>query len=351
MSKSTIITIALVSLAGVGALVLQPGRSQSQSTSSLQRSIPGEVSERLKADEKLDADKVEQSLAAFAKSADPVVQDQVATARMRAGYQVASKMSFSEARKVFVTTQASYKGTGVRDENYGSIPDQAAYQAIVCLQADGKTEEAITEYIKYLKERQSSPLCHGVHRRLMKLAPEREAEWNALLQDCVTKREDFIRLELAMCGPKVLAYLVEGLSLKADKLPGEAKDPLHKRFAQITKTDEEGTTLEQMQSGLKAIGIPSHGMQLNAASFREESTPFIWLGHSHYLLVIQKSGDQMTVFDPMTNSQKRMPVPPKSETGFKATVLIPEFSTYQNRQFKISVPENPKLQSIQRGNP
>ena len=53
--------------------------------------------------------------------------------------------------------------------DFGGVPDQAAYQAAVCLVGDGKPKEAEAEFVRFLRERPLSPLCHAAYGRLKRL--------------------------------------------------------------------------------------------------------------------------------------------------------------------------------------
>lgn len=333
MKLSKLSVLGLCAVLGVGVILVPRMIASTNAKSGAERSaklnsakIPTSVAE------------LDTRISSFENPERPIVQDQIAALRMDSAYQIAKHEGYGAARKVFKQTVASYKGTQVRDESYGTIPDQAAYQAAVCLEADGKKAEAIAEYTAYLTQRPRSPLCHGVHRRLSKLDPKNQAKYDQMLQNCVTAREKFIREEMAMCGPKVIAYLAEQLKFEAAEFKGVPISELQRKIASKIGTSEEGTTLSQLQTGFRLFGIGSSGQLLNSIDFHKEQTPFVLLGDSHYQLVIEKDAESAVVYDPMTSSQKRMQLPKISDAEFSANILRLNFAPAQNRAIPIQLP-------------
>ncbi|MEI7986677.1 MAG: hypothetical protein WCI55_13710, partial [Armatimonadota bacterium] len=85
-----------------------------------------------------------------AESKDKTIQTAVTRARMTTAYESAKKRDFTTARAEFIEASYKHKGTDAMDPGFGTLSDQAAYQAIVCLDADGKKEEAIKEFRKFM---------------------------------------------------------------------------------------------------------------------------------------------------------------------------------------------------------
>jgi TolA-binding protein len=102
-------------------------------------------------------------------STDPVIQDRVGAYKIRLAYKDAERGDFNQARSALLETAKTYKGTGVMSSDFGGVPDQAAYQAAVCLVAEGKKGEAEAEFLKFMKERPLSPLVTAAYRRICRL--------------------------------------------------------------------------------------------------------------------------------------------------------------------------------------
>lgn len=124
----------------------------------------------------------EQIVTDYAFYDDPELQDEVGAARIRLGHLVAETEGFAAARTYFAEAEREYAGTGSTGADFGGIPDQAAYQAAVCLQAEGKTEEAVEALSRFLRKHSESPLVHAAYRRLARLDPAREPAHRATLE-------------------------------------------------------------------------------------------------------------------------------------------------------------------------
>src|SRR5690349_20888065 len=188
-------------------------------------------------------------------SSDSDTQDQVAAARMTIGYIQASQKDFTHAKETFKELEAKYTGTGAENPEFGKVTDQAAYQAIVCLQAEGKTDEAVVAYVAFLKDHWDSPLIYAVHKRLRSLGPkEKQEEYERILQESIDKQDKKIRHDLAMCGPNALAYFMRLLS-EAPKTVDE--------LAKLCKTTDDGTTMANMAGAFSILGYEAKGYNLN----------------------------------------------------------------------------------------
>jgi tetratricopeptide (TPR) repeat protein len=251
-------------------------------------------------------------VASHADSKDPNVQDQVARARMRIGYSHAKLKDFGAARKVFVETVAQYAGTDAIDPEFGSLPDQAAYQAAVCLAAQGKNKEARREFSKIVAERTKSPVIYQAFRRMQRLGdPNKEEE--ALLQASIAKQEAWMRFEASVCGPKTIAYLLPHLDLPQ-------KD--YKEIAKLCGTTETGTSMVGIRKGLKDLGVETDGLMLNRKDFAKLALPAIWLQDDHYTALLKIEGNTATVYDTRYASKRTVKLPPLDDPGFTATVLV-----------------------------
>ncbi|MGV3615283.1 MAG: cysteine peptidase family C39 domain-containing protein [Fimbriimonas sp.] len=244
---------------------------------------------------------------------DPKVQDQVGRARLTLAYDSAKKGDFKAARAAFRQTAKEYKGTGGMRADFGGIPDQAHYQAAVCLVADGKPKEAEAEFLKLIKERPLSPLVHAAHGRLKRLnGGEAKREWDDALQTAVAKQEKHIRFETSVCGPKAIARMLPLLGKTG-------RD--YKELARLCGTTDRGTTLEGMRKGLRACGVETYGLEVNRQDISGLTAPFLVLEGDHYVLVTKLEPFRATVYDPRFGSERKWDLPPLDDDQFSATVL------------------------------
>lgn len=224
------------------------------------------------------------------ESPDPDVQDQVAVARLRLGYVAAKEENFEEAREVLLEAADEYGGHGYSSE-FGTLPDQAKYQAAVCLIADGKEAEAEQAFEHFIKENGKSPLAHAAFRRLVRLNNGKaKPEHEELIQAAVSEREAYIRRQQALCGPKAVLEII-----KRHKMPIVELDELAK---QCSMDDDKGTTITGMIAGLKANGLVGTGLKLAYRDLEGLPLPAIWLENRHYLVILEEVGQVLTVYDP-----------------------------------------------------
>jgi hypothetical protein len=252
-------------------------------------------------------------------SKDVKVQTAVTRARMSNAYQIAQKKDFAKARAEFMQASYQHKGSDAMNPAYGTLTDQAAYQAIVCLEADGKKDEAAREYRKFMEERKLSPLVHACFRRLERLNGNKpKPEDEALLQVGIDAQEKQIRFETSVCGPKALEKLLP--------LYGKpAKD--YKEIAKLAGTTDEGTTMEGLKTASEELGLQPVGLDLNAKDFNAMKKPFIRLLGDHYLLVLEIKDGQALIFDSRFRSEDWVPLPKEDDGQFRATVLAFELPT------------------------
>lgn len=258
-------------------------------------------------------------IAKNADSKDVKIQTAVTRARMTDAYELAKKKDFSGARAEFIEASFKHKGTDAMNPDFGTLSDQAAYQAIVCLDADGKDEEAKAEFRKFMRERPLSPLISACARRLERLTnntllPEDEA----LLQNGIAAQEKKIAFETSVCGPKCLEKVLP-LFGKENKN--------YQELAKLCGTDGKGTSMEGLKKGCETLGLQPVGLELNALDFRQMSKPFIWLQVDHYIAVLQIKGGKMQTFDPRYKQEAWINLPEADDAKFRANVLAFEVPT------------------------
>ncbi|MCU0317430.1 MAG: cysteine peptidase family C39 domain-containing protein [Fimbriimonadaceae bacterium] len=244
---------------------------------------------------------------------DPEIQDQVTQRRIALGYLTARDEGYGAAKEVFDHAAKEHKGTEAQDPAYGKLDDQAAYQAVACLQGQGKREEARDALLDFIKERPLSPLVYGAHKRYIQLFRDEDHEAaNIALQEAITAQEEHRKAQIAACGPKVIRHY---LSLKGLKVP--SLDELKVRAA----TTESGTTLKGMKEAFRASGVEAKGLLTNLVDFLKTTTPFVWLKDDHYLLVITVLPRGVRVYDPFIDDEINMPLNVAPDSHFRATIL------------------------------
>ncbi|MBL8060467.1 MAG: hypothetical protein JNK63_07105 [Chthonomonas sp.] len=301
------IVLALLAIAGLSFLVTSgPRQSASvltQADKKLIASKPAEMVDQLEAD-----------LDRMRNVEDPKSGDLIARKAMEAGYALGKSKNYSAARKVFQAVDQKYSGKGAKHQDYGSVPDQAKYQSIVCLVAEGKEEEAKKEFRAFIKERPTSHLAVQAFRRLTRLkAGENDPNDIALYESAIAKQEEATKLAIAACGPKVIQYYL------ASKL---GKKTSLKDIAKSVGQDESGTTMLNLMKGLVAHGVAAEGKDLNAPDFRALKPPYIWLAEGHYVLAEEVSDAAVTVWDPLLNGPRQFALPKEDDAEFRAMTLI-----------------------------
>ncbi|MBS1700314.1 MAG: hypothetical protein JST12_01520 [Armatimonadetes bacterium] len=252
-------------------------------------------------------------------SNDKQVQTVVTRARMTAAFNDAEKGDYSSARAEFLNASLKHKGSDAMNPDFGTLPEQAAYQAIVCLEAEGKKVEAAAEYRKFMRERQLSPLIHACFRRLEHLNGDKvDSRDEAALQDAVDAQEKEIRFQTSVCGPKCLEKI----------LPLLGKDPVgYRELAKLCRTTDQGTTLADLKSACESLGLKPVGFELNAKDFTELKNPFIWLQADHYVAVLGFKNGKAIVYNPIYKTEEERPLPKADDSNFRATVLAFEIPT------------------------
>lgn len=287
-----------------------------------QKAMPSALAKELHVPAVTKPDALRNYVEQHAKSPDKRVQDAVGKARMRLAYATANKHDYSSARKVLLVQAAKKDGTGAMSPEFGTISDQAAYQAAVCLVAEHKDKEAEAEFVTFLKERPLSPLAKACRDRLIRLnGGQPKQDWDDLMQTATSMQEAKARFEMSVCGPKALAYLFEHNLLKS--APNAATD--YSSLAKICGTTDSGTTIEGLRKGLKKIGVESDAYKLNRKDFSNVTLPAIILQDSHYMVVLKISAESMLIYDPRFNSQREISLPSLDDPDFSVATIL--FST------------------------
>ncbi len=259
----------------------------------------------------------EKSYSAFIKdhqnSKTQIVQDEVAAARIRLGFLAAHDKDFKKARSVFLEASSKYQGSNHRNPAFGDLKDQAAYQAMVCLEAQGHIAQAQAEYRKFLRERIDSPLVFAVHRRLQRLHGGLSQEQDdRLLQSFVSVQQKRARFETAVCGPKAIEHLLALLGMSS---------PGYQAIAAKCGTTEKGTSIEGIRKGLLALGMRSFGYRLNRKDFATLKVPALWLIKDHYVVVQEIKAEEALVYDSTINSLRKFKLPEEADVNFTAAVI------------------------------
>jgi hypothetical protein len=284
-------------------------------------------------------------IATHARDTDPNVQDRVAASRMHLAFsqaneswkapknQAKKKAAYEAARVTFLAAANGPKGTGAMDPNYGTVTDQAAYQAAVCLAAENKPEAAKAEFIAFLRNRKLSPLCKACYRRLGRLnGGKPNTADDALMQAATDAQDKETKFELSVCGPKAIEALLGGRASSPAHLANLptsliAQPPNYKTIAKLCGTTNNGTTIEGMRKGLRSLGIMSYGVQLNAADFTKLKTPAILLCVGHYFLITKIAKGRFELYDPTTKRTVTADLPAPEEATFAANVITFEVPT------------------------
>lgn len=244
---------------------------------------------------------------------DKKVQDQVGAARIRLAYLTAKDNDWKGARQLFKETASEYKGTGEMRADFGGIKDQALYQAAVTLNAEGKKAEYRAALVDFLKTQKLSPLVNAAYKRLVKVDGKATAEDDALLQQALDAQEKKIRFEMAVCGPKAIAYLL--------KLEGKG-DFDYKVLAKDCGTNDEGTTMEGLRKGLLAHGLDYFGYRVGKEDLSTLPCPAILCRGEHYVVVTHAGPGELTIYDPSRLSEEKLPLDKIDDPQFNAIFLL-----------------------------
>jgi hypothetical protein len=263
---------------------------------------------------------LEETIARHSGSRSAEIQDTVTRARMKLGYLKARGSRWQEARREFEAAAAGHRGSSQAGGGFASLDRQAAYQAVVCLEAQAKETgdpmmmaTAVARYESMLREDPGSPLVMALARRLARLAPDRRNEWDALLQRAVSYQERQARLAAAACGPKAVDHLIRALGGSS---PGSGK------LAEIGGQGADGTSVAGIRRMLEACGLASKGMYLNRNDFSQLKGKHLWLRDGHFVVIETARLRDVVVYDPLDGSTRPIPLPPLDDPHFVATVVV-----------------------------
>ncbi len=250
-------------------------------------------------------------------SSNPATQDSVSSAHIRLAYADAKVGHWKVARGKLLAVTQDYKGTGAMGADYGTIPDQAAYQAAVCLVAEHKDKQAAAEFRSFLANRPESTLVTACYRRLVRLNHGKsDPADEMLLQQAIKKQEATIRFETTVCGPKTIAYLLPKLRPHLSKIPN------YKEIAKLCGTSDKGTTITQMRKGLSEIGVPSFGYCLNRRDIASAHLPAIWLERDHYVALLHVNQNKATIFDTRSKAESMVDLPSIDDPDFRVNLIL-----------------------------
>lgn len=98
--------------------------------------------------------------------------------------------------------------------------------------------------------------------------------------------------------------------------------PDYKALARLCGTTDDGTTVEGMRRGLKALGRESWAYRLSRADLAKAKLPAIVLQRDHYVVLEGIEGDEATVWDPRLGRAEPWRLPPLDDPDFAATLIL-----------------------------
>ena len=265
---------------------------------------------------KVAAEKYKEFVAKHAAAKDPVIQDQVGTARLKIGYIAAHDKNWVLARQSFLAADKQTKGTESTGD-FGTVNEQGAYEAIVCLEADGKQDEARVRYTEFIKQRPLSPLCMACYRRLTRLNGDKSTpELEHLIETATRKQDANAKFESSVCGPKTIAYLFDSGALNAGNQPHD-----YKTVAKLCHTTDSGTTITGMLDGFKAFGIKAAGYKVNRQDLVRVKSPAVLLWGTHYIALLKVDSRSILAYDSFTRSERNFSIPALDDPDFFVNVI------------------------------
>lgn len=246
----------------------------------------------------------------FGDNPSKLEQDEVTASRIRLGFVSAKEGNFDEAAHWFDQAEVKHKGGDTADPDYGTLPDQAAYQAAVCQAKDQSPAQACKTYLEFARTHPHSPLVYAAFKRIQRLGDPPAAMVRKF--DAIAKEhEEWIGREIALCGPKALARVLEIFDLK--RQPIEA-------LAALCNTTNQGTSLSAMRGALQQLGLNAVGMRVNSLDFAKLPRGALWLKDGHFLVFEAAKEDRFLVFDPIPGTVQERPLP--DDVQFTADVLV-----------------------------
>jgi len=278
---------------------------------------PSEADKLYASSPKVAKEKYQAFVKKYTASHDPKVQDQVGTARLKVGFLAAHQRNWTEARTAFLAADKQTKGTD-QTGDFGTVNEQGAYEAIVCLDAAGKKEEAKKQYIDFIKNRPLSALCMACYRRLKRLnGGKTTEELDALIQSATTKQDANAKFESSVCGPRTLAHLCDLGVIKPGNQPHD-----YKAIAKLCHTKDTGTSIAGMLDGLKALGVQATAYKVNRQDLAKLKTPAILLWGDHYLTLVAVKDRAVRVFDTLTHTEHDLTIPNVDDPDFFVNAIL-----------------------------
>jgi predicted double-glycine peptidase len=223
-----------------------------------------------------------------------------AEAELIAAYSAARRKEFPLAETRFVQAKelASYlPDHGRQGPQFGepepTLQEEAAYQEVVCVSAQGHREQAESGYRAFMQRYPQSILIHGALKRIARLhggdAPkDAEAVWRHAMNLQAQAQKEQKRSQ-SLCAPECLAHLLEQRGQKADV----------QQLAQEMHTDENGTSLALLASTARQYGYHPRGLQVSEAGLQKQKLPAVALvGGGHFVVVEQVTPQRVTLWDP-----------------------------------------------------
>jgi predicted double-glycine peptidase len=232
--------------------------------------------------------------------ADAGKRREAAQAGLLFAYAAARQRHFEVAGERFILTRniaASLPDHGARPVPFGDpepgIEEEAAFQGVVCVSAEGHKAEAEAGYRDFMRDYPQSILIHAAVKRIARfhkgdIPKEAEAVWRQAMR-LQAQQERTRRREQALCGPECLAELLHR--------QGKASD-VH-ALAREMHTDETGTSLAALSETAKRHGFVAQGVELTQAGLMQQKLPAVaYLRSGHYVLVDRVEPAAVTVWDP-----------------------------------------------------
>jgi tetratricopeptide (TPR) repeat protein len=224
----------------------------------------------------------------------------VLEARFLLAFAVARQQKFAQARTLFdnlrEAAMAYPEGGAVPPSNgevHPTMEEQGAYQRSICTLALGDKKAAEKELRVFMRRYPTSILVHGAVKRIARLhggdvPPEAEKDWQAAV-DIQEKAEKKRLREQALCGPQVLAELLKRQGKSADI----------NTLVREMQTDENGTSLLQLQQVAQKHGLTAQGVELRPDALTAQKLPMVALvSPGHFVLVEQVTPDSIHVWEP-----------------------------------------------------
>lgn len=245
------------------------------------------------------ADQLPELIRNFDASEDAEERLVAQKARIKLAYHQARRDDIEAADQLFAEVETSDVAQSSVDLESGSLAEEAKYQRLVLLMMQDRNEEARSGFRKFIEENPHSAKITAAFRRLQRLSGGIPRQQDIdLYERALAVRQEHIRLEAAMCGPKAVALLASDLG----------KDLSYTEAAKVAQTDEFGTTPNGILSALASIGLSGSAYNLAARDIRTLPLPSILLIGNHYYVARSRTGDELLIVDPVNNQEQRLTI-------------------------------------------